>query len=272
MKRSSVPAHARERSAPAREATRGLGEGAELPGDTAFKLYDTFGFPYDLTEDALRARGIGVDKAGLRDRDGPAEGRRSRRVERLGRRGDERSGSTAEREGRERVHRLRGGDREGRVVAFVVDGKEVQQAVKPARTGDLSSTRRRSTAKVAARSAMRARSPEQGSGAVRGGHRQAARPAAACAEGQRGAIAVGDTVHLKVDAARRDRIRANHSATHLLHAALRKALGRHVTQKGSLVAPDRLRFDFSHPKPLTAEELAAVEAEVNAEIRRTTSR
>jgi alanyl-tRNA synthetase len=82
-----------------------------------------------------------------------------------------------------------------------------------------------------------------------------------------GSIAVGDTVHLAIDAERRDRIRANHTATHLLHAALRNALGAHVTQKGSLVAEDRLRFDFSHPKALTAEEIAAVEAEVNAVIR-----
>jgi len=82
-----------------------------------------------------------------------------------------------------------------------------------------------------------------------------------------GTIAVGDTVHLKVDAERRDRIRANHSATHLLHAALRNVLGGHVTQKGSLVAEDRLRFDFSHPKALAPEEIAAVEAQVNAEIR-----
>ncbi len=82
-----------------------------------------------------------------------------------------------------------------------------------------------------------------------------------------GTIAVGDTVRLEVDVARRDAIRANHSATHLLHAALRNHLGQHVTQKGSLVAEDRLRFDFSHPKALTSEEIAAVEAEVNAEIR-----
>jgi alanyl-tRNA synthetase len=82
-----------------------------------------------------------------------------------------------------------------------------------------------------------------------------------------GAIAVGDTVRLTVDADRRDRVRANHSATHLLHAALRNVVGGHVTQKGSLVAEDRLRFDFSHPKALTPDEIAAVEAQVNAEIR-----
>jgi alanyl-tRNA synthetase len=82
-----------------------------------------------------------------------------------------------------------------------------------------------------------------------------------------GAIAVGDTVELKVDTERRDRIRANHSATHLVHAALRGRLGGHVTQKGSMVAEDRLRFDFSQPVALTPEDIAAIEAEVNAEIR-----
>jgi len=83
----------------------------------------------------------------------------------------------------------------------------------------------------------------------------------------RGTLAVGQAVELRVDAARRDRLRANHSATHLLHQALRRTLGPHVTQKGSLVAPERLRFDFSHPKPMTSAELAAVEAEVNARVR-----
>ena len=82
-----------------------------------------------------------------------------------------------------------------------------------------------------------------------------------------GTITVGDTVHLDVDAGRRDRIRANHSATHLVHAALRNRLGEHVTQKGSLVAEDRLRFDFSQPVALSDEDIAAIEAEVNAEIR-----
>ena len=82
-----------------------------------------------------------------------------------------------------------------------------------------------------------------------------------------GELSVGETVHQKVDAERRDRVRANHSATHLLHAALRRQLGTHVTQKGSLVAPDYFRFDFSHPKALTREEIDAVEAEVNAQIR-----
>ena len=83
----------------------------------------------------------------------------------------------------------------------------------------------------------------------------------------KGELTVGETVHQIVDAERRDRVRANHSATHLLHAALRHRLGDHVTQKGSLVAPDHFRFDFSHPKALSREEIEAVEAEVNAQIR-----
>jgi alanyl-tRNA synthetase len=83
----------------------------------------------------------------------------------------------------------------------------------------------------------------------------------------KGQVSVGDTLHQLVDGARRDATRANHSATHLLHAALRNRLGGHVSQKGSLVAPDRLRFDFSHPTALTAEDIAAIEADVNAEIR-----
>jgi alanyl-tRNA synthetase len=82
-----------------------------------------------------------------------------------------------------------------------------------------------------------------------------------------GSVSVGENVQMEVDVGRRDRIRANHSATHLVHAALRNRLGGHVTQKGSLVAEERLRFDFSHPSALTAEDIAAIEAEVNAEIR-----
>jgi alanyl-tRNA synthetase len=251
------------------EATHGLGEGAELPGETAFKLYDTYGFPYDLTEDALRARGIGVDKAGFNTAMAAQKAAARAAWKGSGAAADDEVWfDIAEREGGSEFTGYSSTEGEGRVVALVVDGKEVPRAEagqdvtvltnqtpfygeSGGQTGDAGSITGDSglaievadTAKPLGRlHAMR--------GKVTGG-----------------TISVGDTVHLKVDAERRARIRANHSATHLLHAALRNALGGHVTQKGSLVAEDRLRFDFSHPKALTAEEIATVEAEVNAEIR-----
>jgi alanyl-tRNA synthetase len=251
------------------EATHGLGEGAELPGETAFKLYDTYGFPYDLTEDALRARGIGVDKAGFDTAMAAQKAAARAAWKGSGAAADDEVWfDIAEREGGSEFTGYSSTEGEGRVVALVVDGKEVPRAEagqdvtvltnqtpfygeSGGQTGDAGSITGDSglaievadTAKPLGRlHAMR--------GKVTGG-----------------TISVGDTVHLKVDAERRARIRANHSATHLLHAALRNALGGHVTQKGSLVAEDRLRFDFSHPKALTAEEIATVEAEVNAEIR-----
>ncbi len=251
------------------EATRGLGEGAELPGETAFKLYDTYGFPYDLTEDALRARGIGVDKAGF-----DAAMAQQKAAARAAWKGsgaaahDEVWFDIAEREGASEFTGYTSTEGEGRVVALLVDGKEVSRAEtgqdvivltnqtpfygeSGGQSGDAGTITGDKGLAIAIADTSK---PLGRLHAMRG-------------KVGSGTIAVGDTVHLKVDAERRDRIRANHSATHLLHAALRNALGGHVTQKGSLVAEDRLRFDFSHPKALTAEELAAVEAEVNAEIR-----
>jgi alanyl-tRNA synthetase len=251
------------------EETAGLGEGAELAGETAFKLYDTYGFPYDLTEDALRERGIGVDRAGF-----DAAMARQKAAARAAWKGsgaaadDEIWFDIAEREGASEFTGYASTEGEGRVVALVADGKETQSATagqdvtvltnqtpfygeSGGQTGDagwiagpndLAITIADTSKPLGRLHAMRGRI-------------------------DRGAIAVGDTVHLTVDAARRDRIRANHSATHLLHAALRNQLGEHVTQKGSLVADDRLRFDFSHPKAMTPAEIAAIEAEVNAEIR-----
>ncbi|MGX7895651.1 alanine--tRNA ligase [Tsuneonella sp. HG222] len=251
------------------EATGELGEGGELPGETAFKLYDTFGFPYDLTEDALRARGIGVDRPGF-----DAAMARQKAAARAAWKGsgaaadDEIWFDLAEREGSTEFTGYASTEGEGRVVALVVDGKSVDRAEAGADVTVLTN-----------------QTPFYGeSGGQTGDAGWIAGPAdlaitiadtskplgrlhAMRGTIDRGSIAVGDTVHLTVDAARRDRIRANHSATHLLHAALRHHLGDHVTQKGSLVADDRLRFDFSHPKALAPSELAAIEAEVNAEIR-----
>ena len=251
------------------EATGSMGEGGELEGETAFKLYDTYGFPYDLTEDALRSRGISVDRAGF-----DAAMARQKAAARAAWKGsgDAASGEVwfdiAEREGATEFTGYTATSGEGRVVALVKDGAEVARATagdelviltnqtpfygeSGGQAGDAGS--------ISTAAGLRADVVDTSKPLGRL-HAHHVRIAA-------GEIAVGDTVHLAVDAARRNRIRANHSATHLVHAALRNALGAHVTQKGSLVADDRFRFDFSHPKPLTAAEIAAVEAEVNAEIR-----
>ncbi|MBA4164692.1 MAG: alanine--tRNA ligase [Erythrobacter sp.] len=251
------------------EATGTMAEGGELDGETAFRLYDTFGFPYDLTEDALRARGIGVDRAGF-----DAAMARQKAAARAAWKGsgDAASGEVwfdiAEREGATEFTGYSATSGEGCVVALVKDGKEVASAEAGEDVIILtnqtpfygeSGGQAGDAGKICAPDGLRAVVSDTGKplGRLHAHH----------ARIEVGSIAVGGTVHLEVDAARRDRIRANHSATHLVHAALRNRLGSHVTQKGSLVAPDRFRFDFSHPKPLTAEDIGAVEAEVNAEIR-----
>ncbi|QIG55185.1 alanine--tRNA ligase [Altererythrobacter sp. BO-6] len=251
------------------EATGNMGEGGELDGETAFRLYDTYGFPYDLTEDALRSRGISVDRAGF-----DAAMARQKAAARAAWKGSGQAADSevwfdiAEREGATEFTGYTATSGEGRVVALVKDGAEIEQAAagdevviltnqtpfygeSGGQTGDAGS--------ISTAAGLRA--------AVHDTSKPLGRLHAHHTRIEAGSIAVGDTVHLDVDVARRDRIRANHSATHLVHAALRNTLGAHVTQKGSLVADDRFRFDFSHPKPLTAEEIAAVEAEVNAEIR-----
>jgi alanyl-tRNA synthetase len=251
------------------EATAGMGEGGTLPGETAFRLYDTFGFPYDLTEDALRVRGIGVDRAGF-----DAAMAQQKAAARAAWKG---SGAAAEgelwfdiaeREGATEFTGYASTEGEGQVVALVVGGKEVERAEAGTEVTVLtnqtpfygeSGGQMGDTGTISTDAGLRIE--------VTDTTKPLGRLHAHHGKVESGSIAVGDTVHLKIDAERRDRIRANHSATHLLHAALRRRLGEHVTQKGSLVAEDRFRFDFSHPKPLTAEEIADIEAEVNAEIR-----
>ena len=251
------------------EATEGLGTGAELPGETAFKLYDTFGFPYDLTEDALRARGIGVDKEGF-----DAAMARQKAAARAAWKGSGQAADSevwfdiAEREGASEFTGYSSTSGEGRVVALVKGGAEVSSAA----AGDEVVVLTNQTP-FYGESGGQAGDSGVISGAV--GLRLAvsdtAKPLGRLHAHQglveTGTISVGDAVHLAVDNSRRDAIRANHSATHLLHAALRNRLGAHVSQKGSAVAADRLRFDFSQPVALTADDIAAVEAEVNAEIR-----
>ncbi|MDP4539670.1 alanine--tRNA ligase [Qipengyuania sp. DY56-A-20] len=251
------------------EATGAMGEGGTLDGATAFKLYDTYGFPYDLTEDALRSRGIAVDRTGFDS--AMAQQKAAARAAWKGS-GDSASEEVwfdiADREGSTEFTGYSSTTGEGAVIAIVRDGAEVESASEGesvilltnqtpfygesgGQTGD----------------AGRIWTPEGLEFAVETTNKPLGRLHTHVGRVTKGAVKRGNTVHLEVDAPRRDRIRANHSSTHLLHAALRDQLGEHVTQKGSLVADDRFRFDFSHPKPLTPEEIAAIEAEVNAEIR-----
>ena len=251
------------------ETTGELGAGAELPGETAFKLYDTFGFPYDLTEDALRPRGIAVDRAGF-----DSAMAQQKAAARAAWKGSGQAADSevwfdiAERVGATEFTGYSSDTAEAQVVALVKDGREVEAAG----SGD-------SVMVITNQTPFYGESGGQmgDSGTITGADglrlevSDTAKPLGRLHAHQAlvasGTIKTGDLVKLDIDAARRDTIRANHSATHLLHAALRRRLGGHVIQKGSLVAPDRLRFDFSHPVPLSSEDLAAVEAEVNAEVR-----
>ncbi len=251
------------------EATASLGSGDSLPGETAFRLYDTFGFPYDLTEDALRARGIGVDRDGFDS--AMAQQKAAARAAWKGS-GEAASGEVwfdiAERVGATEFTGYTASTGEAQVVALVREGKEVTIA----HAGE-------EVTVITNQTPFYGESGGQtgDSGTISGGNglaiavRETSKPLgrlhAHQGSVQSGTIEVGDVVRLDIDVERRDAIRANHSATHLLHAALRNRLGAHVTQKGSLVAAERLRFDFSHPTALSAEDIAAVEAEVNGEIR-----
>jgi alanyl-tRNA synthetase len=251
------------------EATADLGEGGTLSGDTAFKLYDTYGFPYDLTEDALRSRGLSVDRTGFDE--AMAEQKAKARAAWKG------SGAKASEEiwfdlveeyGPTEFTGYSGDEGEGVVLAIIKDGQRVDSA-ELGQTVEI----------------LLNQTPFYGEGGGQVGDRGKLSTLKGF-EGEvedtlkplgklhvlrtkvaAGELSLGDTVHQKVDGERRDRIRANHSATHLLHAALRHRLGTHVTQKGSLVAPDYFRFDFSHPKAMTREEIELVEADVNAQIR-----
>lgn len=248
--------------------TARLGEGETLPGEIAFRLYDTFGFPYDLTEDALRREGRGVDREGFDA--AMAEQKAKARAAWSG------SGGAATEQLWFDLHEQVGASEflgygatqaQGQIVALVRDGAEVDKA----NAGDEVMVVLNQT-------------PFYGeSGGQMGdtGLIETSGAEIAVSDTQKklgalhvhigtvtsGSVAVGDEATLTVDAVRRDRLRANHSATHLLHEALRRRLGDHVTQKGSLVAEDRLRFDISHPKGIEDDELAAVEAEVNAAVR-----
>ncbi len=250
------------------EATAGMSAGDVLGGDVAFKLYDTYGFPLDLTEDALRRQGLGVDRAGF-DAAMAAQKAAARAAwAGSGAKADESIWfDLAEETGATEFTGYTSDTAEGEVVAIVKGGVRVDRAdggdviiltnqtpfygESGGQIGDAGVISNLNGFKAIVDATSKPL------GKLHAHH----------ARIDAGAVVVGDVVRLEVDAARRDRIRANHSATHLLHAALRQRLGPHVTQKGSLVADDRFRFDFSHPKALTADEIAAIEVDVNAQIR-----
>jgi alanyl-tRNA synthetase len=251
------------------EATEDLARGDTLPGETAFKLYDTYGFPLDLTEQALIDKGLKVDNAGFEA--AMAEQKAKARAAWKG------SGAKAsediwfdlvEEYGATEFTGYSGDEGEGMVLAIVRDGARVQNA-KVGQTveillnqtpfygesgGQIGDTGKLTTLKGFV-------------GEVEDTSKPLGKLHVLKTKVTAGEISIGETVHQVVDAERRNKVRANHSATHLLHAALRRHLGTHVTQKGSLVAPDYFRFDFSHPKAMSCDEIDAVEAEVNAQIR-----
>ncbi len=251
------------------EATAGMQPGDTLAGETAFKLYDTFGFPYDLTEDALRAQDFHVDRAGFDA--AMAEQKRAARAAWKGsgaKASDDLWFDIAEASGSTEFIGYAADVGEGEVVALVKDGARVESAA----AGDSvaiivnqtpfygeSGGQVGDTGTISTDAGLRAQVSETS--------KQLGRIFVHHATIEAGEIKVGDAVKLQIDVARRAQIRANHSATHLLHEALRQRLGTHVAQKGSLVAPERLRFDVSHPVAMTAEELADAEAAVNAQIR-----
>ena len=246
---------------------KGLPEGQNLPGETAFKLYDTFGFPLDLTQDALREQGRGVDTEGFDA--AMAEQKAKARAAWSG--SGEAADSTvwfdiAEEKGTTDFLGYDTEVAEAQIVAVVKNGDRVDSA----RAGDTVQFVLNQTPFYAEAGGQVGDTGtlETDTGTARiTDTKKVAGVFIHFAEVTEGEIANATAAKLEVDHARRTQIRANHSATHLLHEALRKALGDHVAQRGSLNAPDRLRFDFSHSKGLTLEELAQVEAEVNAFIR-----
>jgi alanyl-tRNA synthetase len=250
------------------ESTGSLGKGQKLDGEVAFKLYDTYGFPLDLTQDVLRGRGLGVDTDGFN-----AAMERAREEARKSWAGSGEAGeekiwfAIRDKVGATEFLGYDADMAEGKVSAIVVNGKEVSEA----KAGS-------DVAIVVNQTPFYGESggqmgdagvmfTDQGSEiAIRDTQKMVGDLFVHIGQVTRGAIKPGDVVELRIDGERRRALRANHSATHLLHEALRRRLGKHVTQKGSLVAPERLRFDISQPTPLTPEDIRVVEADVNRRI------
>ncbi len=250
------------------DALDDLPDGATLPGETAFKLYDTFGFPLDLTQDALREKGRSVDTDGF---DTAMEEQKAKARAAWSGSGDAADDSIwfdlREQHGATEFLGYSSTDSEGSVLALVHEGKTVSSAT-AGQTVELVTNQTPFYAESggqagdtglietdAARAHVTDTKKKLGDFFIH------------TVEIESGTLNTGDAARLIVDPARRAAIRANHSATHLMHEALRAALGEHVAQRGSLVAPDRLRFDFAHQKGMSLDEIKRVETEVNHYIR-----
>ncbi len=253
-------------------ALRGTGSSV-LAGETAFKLYDTYGFPLDLTQVIVQERGLSVDRAAydkaLEEAQARSEGSKvgDQAIEHVWREVlaaiEKKHPGGVQFVGYERE------ETEGQVVAIVKDGELVSRAMEGDQVvivTDRTPLYGESGGQVGDRGTIEVRGDEPMRFEVEDTQKPIAGVFAHHGRFTKGAVAVGDTVHLEVDHARRTATRRNHSATHLLHYALRTVLGETATQKGSLVAPDRLRFDFAHGKPLSREEIARIEELVNAKV------
>ena len=254
------------------EATTGLGAGDALPGETAFRLYDTFGFPLDLTQDILRARGMSVDTDAFdAAMDVQREGSRSAGFTSGDAATDDIWFAVRDKSGATKFGGYAATEGQGKLVAIAAGGTLVDTLEPGAAELVFDAT------PFYAESGGQA--GDHGEIAFDGGARFIVRDVQKRAgdvhvhvgELVSGSAKLGAVAKLHVDAVRRKAVMANHSATHLLHAALRNVLGEHVTQKGSLVEADRLRFDFSHGAPVTAAQIEAIEDQVNAVIRQNTA-
>jgi len=248
-----------------------LPEGANLPGEAAFKLYDTYGFPLDLTQDALREKGRAVDTDGF---DAAMQAQKEKARAAWAGTGEAADAAIwfdlAQEHGASEFLGYDTEVAEGQILALVQDGKPVQSA----KAGEKVQVVLNQTPFYAESGGQVGDSGvlkvDAGAAQITD-TKKTADVFIHIAEVTEGELRVGQGAELEVDHARRGAIRANHSATHLLHEALRQALGDHVAQRGSLNAADRLRFDFSHGKALTDEQLQSVEAEVNDYIRQNTA-
>jgi alanyl-tRNA synthetase len=239
---------------------------APLPGDVAFRLYDTYGFPVDLTQDALREVGRGVDMAGFEAAMAEQKARARAAWKGSGEAADESVWfDIADRAGATEFLGYDAEEAEGQIIALVAGGAEADRA-----DGEVAIVLNQTPFYAEAGGQVgdtgTIRTPT-GCARVTDTRRRAGRIHVHAAIVEEGHVETGQAAHLVVDLGRRTAIRANHSATHLLHEALRGRLGEHVAQRGSLVAPDRLRFDFAHSQAVSRDELDAIEREVNAYIR-----